>query len=294
MASDNYKKVRLILAAILLVNLAVAILKIITGSIIKSASMVADGIHSLTDGSSNVVGLIGIKIASKPVDEGHPYGHRKYETLSGLFIGVMLVILGIKIIAEAVGRFANPVMPQITAESLIILAITLCINIFISIYEHKQGKKLKSQILISDSLHTRSDIYISIGVLLTLLCVKLGLPPVMDSITSLAVAGFILHASYEIFKSSCDILADGVAIDTEIIRAIAMSFNKVKDTHKIRSRGSHDNVYIDMHIMTEPHMSVEESHKLIHDIEDKIKREINENIQVIIHIEPFREPAEEE
>lgn len=287
MSADIYRKVKQILWIILFANLGVAALKIVIGTIINSSSMTADGFHSLTDGSSNVVGLIGIRLASKPIDEDHPYGHRKFETLTGLFIAGMLFFIGGKIILGAIGRFANPVIPNITIESLIVLLATLCINIFVSVYEYKSGKKLGSQILISDSMHTRSDIYVSIGVLATLICIKMGLPSIIDPIASLVVAGFIAHAAYEIFKDNSDVLVDKAVVDKEKIKDITLSFEQVKDIHNIRSRGSDNDLYIDMHIMTDPDMSIEESHKLIHDIEEKLRDEINKNVQVIAHFEPF-------
>lgn len=287
MGTEVYRKVKQVLWIILLANLGVAALKIMIGIWIKSSSMAADGFHSLTDGSSNIVGLIGIQFASKPVDEDHPYGHRKFETLAGLFIAGMLFFIGGKIIIDAISRFINIVTPDITVESLIILLVTFFVNIFVSTYEYKKGKELKSQILISDSMHTRSDIYVSIGVLMTLLCIKIGLPPIIDPIASLLVAGFIIHAAYEIFKDNGNVLVDKAAVNTEKIKDIALSFEQVKDTHNIRSRGSGDDLHIDMHIMTEPDMSVEESHKLLHSIEDKMREEINENVQVMAHIEPY-------
>lgn len=283
----NFKRIKQVLWIILFANLLVAVFKIVIGSMIKSASMTADGFHSLTDGTSNIIGLIGINFASKPEDEEHPYGHKKFETLAGLFIAGMLLFIGGKIIYSAAVRFVNPVMPNITLESLITLIVTLGINIFVSTYEYNQGKKLKSNILMSDSLHTRSDIYVSIGVIFTLVCVKLGLPPVMDPIASLVVSGFILHAAYEIFKSTSDILVDSAVIDTNRVREISMEFKQVKGIHKIRSRGCENDIYIDMHLLIEPDMSVEESHELIHGIEKKIQNEIDENIQIIAHIEPF-------
>ena len=289
MQENSYKKVMRVLWIILFANLGVAVLKIIIGTIIKSASMTADGYHSLTDGSSNIVGLIGIKIASKPVDEDHPYGHRKFETLSGLFIAAMLVFIGGKIILDAISRFTDPVAPNITVISLIALIITLGVNIFVCTFEYRRGKELGSQILISDSMHTKSDIYVSVGVLVTLICVKMGVPPIIDPIASIVVAGFILHAAYEIFKVSSDVLVDKAAVDTDKVKEIVLGFSQVKDAHNIRSRGSENDLHIDMHIMTEPDMSVEESHKLIHSIEKKLRDEINGGVQVIAHLEPFKE-----
>ncbi len=287
--SSSFRKVKLILLIILSANLIVAILKIVMGNIINSTSMTADGFHSLTDGSSNIVGLVGIHFASKPVDEDHPYGHKKFETLSGLFISAMLILIGGKVVLESANRIFNPVVLDITVESLLVLLLTLCINIFVCLFEYRKGKKLNSQILISDSMHTRSDIYISLGVLVSIICIKLGLPSVIDPIVSIVVSGFIFHTAYEIFMYNSSILVDKAVVDTETIRNIVLSFEQVKDIHKIRSRGSESDLHIDMHIMMEPNISVEASHQLIHLIEERIRQDINDNIHLIAHLEPYRD-----
>lgn len=286
---DNYKKIRKVLWIILLANLLVALLKIVIGRLIKSSSITADGFHSLSDGSSNIVGLIGIGLASKPIDKDHPYGHKKFEVLSGLFIAAMLVFMGGKIIINGIVGFTAPKALSITTESLITILITLFINILVSKYEYSIGKKLNSYILISDSLHTKSDIFVSLGVLTTLIGIKLGLPPIVDSIASLVVAGFILHAAYEIFVSTSGILVDKAILDDEFIKNTISDFSEIKDIHNIRSRGSEDNIYIDMHIMIDPKYSVEDSHVLLHRIENKIREKTNNTTEVIIHVEPYYE-----
>ncbi|GAA3662828.1 cation diffusion facilitator family transporter [Asaccharospora irregularis] len=287
MRNTNYKKVNQVLWGILFANLGVALLKITIGTSIKSASMTADGFHSISDGTSNIVGIIGILLASKPVDKEHPYGHNKFEVISGLFIGGMLLFLSFKIIIESFLRFKTPVVPNITMTSLIVLVITLLINILVCTYEHRIGKKLNSYILVSDSLHTKSDVFVSIGVLMTLVGVKLGLPAIIDPVASLVVAGFILHASYEIFKPTIDVLVDKAIIDEDDIKEVLKEFEIIKSVHKIRSRGSENNVYIDMHIMLDPNVTVEGSHMLNHDIENLIREKINKSAQVIVHIEPY-------
>lgn len=286
---DNYKDVSKVLWIILFANLFVAFLKISIGIIIKSNSMTADGLHSITDGSSNIVGLIGIYFASKPIDEEHPYGHKKYEMIAGIFISIMLIVVGIKVIVEGIQRLINPVKPNVALPYILILLLTISINIFVSIYEYKAGHKLNSQILISDSAHTKSDVFVSIGVLITLISIKLGLPPVIDSIVSFIIAGFIFYAAYEIFKDNSNILLDSAIVDTDRIIEIANNFDSIKDVHKVRSRGSNNDIHIDMHIMTDPELSVENSHELSHLLETKIKEEINPNLQLIVHIEPYKE-----
>ncbi|HBF1268510.1 TPA: cation transporter [Clostridioides difficile] len=284
---DNYKKVKQVLWIILFANFAVALLKIIIGNQIKSYSMTADGFHSLSDGASNIVGLIGIFFASKPKDKNHPYGHKKFEIITNLFISGMLFVIAIKIILSAVLRIANPVVPAITIESLIALIITLFINIFVCMYEYRIGTKLNSYVLISDSLHTRSDIFVSLGVLVTLVGVKLGFPVIIESIVPIIISAFIIYSAYGIFRPSIGILVDRVAVDEDYIKEIVFEFNEVRDVHNIRSRGSKSSIYIDMHVMVDPFISVEQSHDLTHKIEKQIQEEINENAQVIVHIEPF-------
>ena len=284
---DNYKQVSKVLWIILFANLFVAFVKIGLGLFMDSNSMAADGFHSLTDGSSNIVGLIGIYFASKPVDEEHPYGHKKYEMIAGVFISVMLVIVGVKVIIDGIYRLINPVVPDVILPYILILIITIAINIMVSVYENNKGHELNSQILISDSLHTRSDIFVSIGVLLTLICVKLGLPAIIDSIASLIIAVFIFHSAYEIFKDNSYILIDTAIVDAEQVTEIAKSFDYIKDVHNVRSRGTKNDMYIDMHVMTAPNLSVEESHDLVHQLEEKIRNEINKNTQVIVHVEPY-------
>lgn len=283
----NYKKVKFVLWIILFANLGVAITKIVVGYLINSASLSTDGVHSLSDGLSNVVGLIGITIASMPVDKEHPYGHKKCEIIASLFIGGMLLFLGLKTLFAGFSRFINPSELNITLISLISLILTVCINIFVTIYERKKGEEYKSFILISDSIHTKSDIFISVGVLLSLIGIKLGLPQIIDPIISIVISLFILKASYEIFKESIGILLDKAVVGEEKITEILNSFDEIKNIHKIRSRGSANDIYVDMHIMIDANTTTEEAHSLSHNIEKEIKNKINPNCQVIIHVEPY-------
>lgn len=289
MKDDNSNKIRKVLWIILAANFLVAAVKLVVGEFIKSASLTADGFHSLTDGSSNIVGLIGIRLAAKPVDKDHPYGHRKYETFAGLFIGIMLTIIGGRTLYSAAVGLRNPNNPAVSSECLIALIITLIINILVAVIEYRQGRKLKSQVLVSDSMHTRSDIFISVGVIVTLICIKLGLPAIVDPIASLVVVCFIFASAWEIFKSCSDVLLDKAIIDDEKILSVISEFSEVRGVHKIRSRGTGKDIYVDMHILTEPDMSVEDSHKLIHSIEKEMQKEIDGDIQAIIHIEPYYE-----
>ena len=284
---DKYEKVKNILLFILVANLAVTVMKIVVGSLTNSSSVLADGFHSLSDSASNIVGIVGISIAARPKDKTHPYGHTKFEMLSSLFIGMMMVFIALKIVAEAILQIKNPESLNMTTISFVILIITLIINIIVTKYEYSVGKKVNSYILVSDSLHTKSDVYVSLGVLITLICIKLGFPVIIDKLVSFVVGIFILHGAYEIFKSTISILVDSAVIDENIIREIVVEFSEIKYIKNIRSRGCENNIYIDMDIMVEPDMTVEKSHELTHNIENTMREKLNKNIQVATHIEPF-------
>lgn len=284
---DKYKKVKNILLFILVANLAVTVMKIVVGSLTNSSSVLADGFHSLSDSASNIVGIVGISIAARPKDKTHPYGHTKFEMLSSLFIGMMMVFIALKIVAEAILQIKNPESLNMTTISFVILIITLIINIIVTKYEYSVGKKVNSYILVSDSLHTKSDVYVSLGVLITLICIKLGFPVIIDKLVSFVVGIFILHGAYEIFKSTISILVDSAVIDENIIREIVVEFSEIKYIKNIRSRGCENDIYIDMDIMVEPDMTVEKSHELTHNIENTMREKLNKNIQVAAHIEPF-------
>ena len=287
MPQDSSHQVKTVLWLILAANCLVALTKIGIGVSIQSSSMTADGYHSLTDGISNVVGLIGISLAAKPVDSDHPYGHKKFEFLTGLFIGGMLLVITVNILKEAIAKILEPAVPQFGGETLAALVATLVVNILVSVYENRQGHKLGSYILIADSLHTRSDIYVTLGVLLTLIGIKLGAPPFLDPLASIIVAGFIAHAAVNIIKSTSAILVDQAAVDLALIENVTMTFPQVKNVHDIRSRGSECALFIDMHIIViDPEMSIAAAHELVHAIEAKLKAEINPSLQVLIHIEP--------
>jgi len=266
----------------------VAIFKIIIGIATKSTSITADAFTSVADGLSNVIAVLGIYFASKPEDEQHPYGHAKIETVASLLIGLFLAYTGIKVMMEAVDKIKNPVHPDITAVSIVVMIFTLIVNGFVSYYEQKKGEELGSSILVSDALHTRSDIYVTIGVLITLFLIKTGAPVILDSIASIIISLLIFKTAYDVFVENTNVLIDARVVDNELIKeTVFKNYESVKEIHKIRSRGTQNNIFIDMHVQVDPDMNVRQSHTLMHDIEKTIQKDINSNAHVIIHIEPY-------
>jgi len=279
------------LVCVLFLNWGVAAAKLLYGWITRSASMTADGFHSFSDGSSNIIGLIGIWIASRPIDKTHPYGHKKFETLTSIGISIFLFIVCINVVREGILRFLHPVIPQVNIISFLVMGITLAINIAVMIYEKRMGVVLKSDILISDALHTRADILTSFSVIITLIGIKFGFP-ILDAIATLVISGFIAHAAVDILKESSRVLSDGVAIPIEEIKRIVLSIRGVEECHQIRSRGRGDDIHIDLHVLVDPEMHMHRAHHLSYAIENKIKRDFHGVTDVVVHMEPFEKKGE--
>ena len=170
--SGNYKKILNLLIVILFANFFVCAVKIIIGITTGCLSLQADGFHSLADGASNVAGIIGILISSRPSDFKHPYGHKKFEVITCLFIGLMLGYLCIMVAVAGITALFNTNTPSFTPFELAAAASTIFINIIVSVTEYKLGKKWDSPVLVADSIHTKSDILISSGVLAGIIAVR--------------------------------------------------------------------------------------------------------------------------
>jgi cation diffusion facilitator family transporter len=271
---------------VLFLNWGVALAKIVFGIISRSASMTADGFHSFSDGASNIVGLVGIAFASRPKDEDHPYGHKKFETFFSLGIAFMLGLVCVELVQEGIQRLRNPGIPEVSILSFVVMFGTMIVNILVMKYEYRKGKALQSDILVSDSMHTKADIFTSISVIVSLVAVKMGFP-ILDAITTLVIAVFIAHAAYEIIKDGCRTLCDETVIkDTRQIETIVLGVNGVKACHKIRSRGRKDDVNLDLHVHLDPNLSLEKTHQISHEIERIIKASMIEVSEVIVHMEP--------
>ncbi|MBI5206357.1 MAG: cation transporter [Candidatus Firestonebacteria bacterium] len=283
---DHYKNIRYVFILTLIFNWAVALAKIYYGFFSNCISMSADGFHSLSDGASNIIGIIGIHFASQPVDTDHPYGHKKYETLFSMGIALLLFLLAFNLIIKGINQLNNPVIPKIDMISFVIMIITMLVNIIVMKYEYKKGKQLGSDLLTSDAMHTKADILTSLSVIISLIFIKSGYP-IIDPISTIVISIFIAFAGYNIIKKGSQTLCDTQAIvDVKKIFDIVLKIDGVKTCHKIRTRGRLDDIHIDMHVQVNPDMHIDNAHKICYKIENSIKKEIPEITDVIIHIEP--------
>jgi cation diffusion facilitator family transporter len=274
-----------VLSRVLVFNLAVAAAKLILGYATGAVSVVSDGYHSIADSGSNVMGLIGLQYSRKPPDLDHPYGHRKFETLAAGGIFVFLLVAVVEIGRTALKRLASPAPPQVTWISFAVMFVTLGVNLAVVRYEASAGRRLNSELLLADAVHTRSDVFATVGVLFSLLVVWLG-HPLLDPVAGVAIAVLIAHTSYEIARDMTGILADRVVIDEEQIRQAVMGVPEVLGCHHIRTRGALDHVFLDLHVWLPADARLREAHRVSHVVKDRLMERFPQIADAIIHIEP--------
>jgi cation diffusion facilitator family transporter len=285
----RHQEVSRVLARVLILNLLVAGAKLILGYATGAVSIVSDGFHSLADSASNIIGLVGLRAAGKPPDADHPYGHRKFETLAAGAIFIFLVVAVMEIGRTAIARLADPVPPDVGWLSFAVMTATLAINLGVVRYEAGRGRALKSELLLADAVHTRSDVFATIGVLISLAAVALGYP-LLDPIAGVAIAVLIGRTSFEIARDTSSILSDRMVIDEDVIRGVVMTVPEVLGCHHIRTRGSLDHVFLDLHVWLPPAMPLTQAHTLSHIVKDRLMARFPQIHDAIIHIEPPPEP----
>ncbi len=290
--SDRARQISTVLWVTLVLNLAVAVLKVLWGLATRCMAITADGVHSFSDGASNVIGLIAIRIAGHPADRDHPYGHQKFETLASVVLAFMLTVVAFGIMRESIVGFLEKRTPEVTPASFFLMAFTFIVNLFVVWYERKKGRALQSDLLISDSWHTVTDVFVTLGVFAALAAIQFGVPGA-DSVFSFAIAIVILVTAFLILKHSMDVLVDRAVIETGQIEKIVRAVEGVRDCHEVRTRGRKDSVYVDLHVLVDDRMTVIDSHHLANIIEHNVREGIPGVCDVVVHIEPISHGHEE-
>lgn len=276
-----------VLLIVSVLNLLSFSIKLGLGIYASSNAVIADAYHSLGDLLANFVGIIAIKLSYKPSDHIRSYGYEKIENLASIIISFVLFFTGIRVIKNAFVALNNPRDVNIDTISILIMASTLIINISVVAYERYQGKKLKSSFLITDSTHTLSDIYITVGVIINMIVISLGFSSKIDTIVSVAIGFIIIKAGLEIFLKATTILIDSSIIDSDELEKIISNFPEVKEVHNVKNRGNEINLYVEGHVMFDENMTVYDAHELLESIESKIRESYEYNFNFNFHVEPY-------
>jgi cation diffusion facilitator family transporter len=286
--SDRTAAVRRVLWGLLFANLAVVAAKGIIGLTAGSLAVLGDALHSGVDAFNNVLGIVVVGVASKAPDEDHPYGHGKFETLGALTIVGFMSITCFELVRDAVGRLVSQrPAPVLSDLQLAILLVTLAVNVAVAWYENRRGRELQSELLLADAAHTRADVFITIGVLISLLFARRGWWWV-DPALAVLIALFIVRIAFRIFRRVVPVLVDATSIPTDTIRAMAESVAGVRGAYSIRSRGGDGGSvrYAEVTIAVDGSANVAAAHEIADQVEARLKRDLH-LAEVTVHVEPW-------
>jgi cation diffusion facilitator family transporter len=198
---------------------------------------------------------------------------------------VFLILVLVEVLRAAASRLLHGGTPRVFPEGIGLMAVTLVVNLFVVSYELRQGHRLKSEVLLADAKHTRSDVLTSGAVLGALFGVWFGYP-LLDPMAALLVAGFIGHACWSIAQEASRILSDETMMDEREVRQVIQSVPGVLGCEKIRTRGSSDYVFLDLHLWLDRNMPLFQAHETSHVVKDKLMANFPQLMDVVIHIEP--------
>lgn len=284
---SNRDEIHQVLVVTLFLNVVVAVCKILIGIWSGVLSVSADGVHSLVDASSNVIALFAHRIAQRPPDADHPYGHSRFETVAALGIGAFLLLTAFELISVALDRLrqggAAPVIAPIT---FVVMIATLGVNLFVTTYELRAARRLGSELLAADAAHTRSDVFVTVSVLISMVCVVLFRWAWADIVTTVVIVGFILHAAWEVLSKTGRVLVDTAPYPPDQLAAWVEALPSVEHVIRARSRGSLDAAQIDIDVQVAPEMTAAQTQSISDAIRDELATKVYGLREVEVHFVP--------
>lgn len=274
----------------ILANTGLSLLKLLAGILAHSSAMISDAIHSASDVFSTVVVIIGIRLASKEPDREHPYGHERLECVAAIVLAIVLLITGLGIGADALGKimkgnYDNLQTPGVPALIAAILSIAVKEGMYW--YTRFYAIKIDSSALMADAWHHRSDAFSSIGALIGIAGARLGYP-IMDSVASLVIFLFIVKAAYDIFKDALDKMVDH-SCDEETEKAIyacVMKNEKVLGIDLLQTRIFGNKIYVDVEIAADGSYTLREAHTIAEAVHEDIEKNFPKVKHIMIHVNP--------
>lgn len=268
-------------------NALLFVFKLIAGIFAGSVSVTADAVNNLSDASSSIVSLIGFKLSQRPADEKHPYGHGRYEYLAGLFVAVMIIVIGVELLHQSIGKIIHPSAVNFTTLSIVILICSILVKLWMMFFNLKIGKKINSKTLIATAADSRNDVVSTLAVLIGAVAAKLwGVQ--LDGWIGTAVAVFVVVSGVLMVKETLDPVL-GKAPDKETVENIRkkiMEYDGVLGTHDLMV---HDygvgRQFASVHVEMSAEGDAIEKHEII----DSIERDFleNEGLHMIVHYDPI-------
>jgi cation diffusion facilitator family transporter len=286
-ANIRYKKAKKITIIGAIVNIFLGAIKVLGGILFKSHGLLADGIHSFSDLISDALVLIASKYGSQDADDLHTYGHQRIETAATMLLSIILIFAGIGIAWDALSLIFQDKAQTPEISSVAIAIISVGLNEVLYHLTLKTGNSINSHLLIANAWHHRSDAASSIIVLLGIIGSIYGLQ-FLDSLAAVIIAGMIVKMGIDYGLNSIKELVDtGVSKDKILeIEKTIYSIDGVKKIHQFRNRMMGKDIFIDLHILVDPFISVSEGHHIAFKVHEKLVKNFNEIQDVTIHVDP--------
>ncbi len=287
---DNAKYAIQVSVVTIIINILLSLIKFIAGILGASSALISDAFHSLSDVLGTIVVIIGVKIASAKSDKEHPYGHERFEPiaamlLAGFLLGTGVIIAYVAIINIYNGTYKIASIPTDLALYAAVISILLKEGMYW--YTRNAAKKIKSDILMADAWHHRSDSLSSFGSLVGIFGAQMGYP-ILDPLAALFISLFIFKVSYDIFISTIDKITDR-ACDEETILAIRNNINEDKDIIRLdllKTRLFGDKIYVDVEISVSPFLSLIDAHAIAERVHDKLEEDFPDIKHCMVHVNP--------
>jgi cation diffusion facilitator family transporter len=276
-------------------NGALVVLKLVVGFVTGAVSVFSEALHSGLDLVAAVIALLAVRAAARSADERHPYGHGKFENISGAIEALLIFVAAGWIVYEAIDKLRHPSPLQALGWAVAVMLFSATVNAVVARMLFRCGRETQSVALLADGWHLLTDVFTSVGVMIALAVIMLGkrlLPGVslgwVDPVAAIAVALLIVKAAWDLTRQSMHDLLDTSlpAEEREWIGKVVTDFGPaVCGFHGLRTRQAGPVRYIELHLLVAANMSVEDSHALVHRLTDRI-RERFASAQVIAHVEP--------
>jgi cation diffusion facilitator family transporter len=272
----------------LLVNIVMAIIKFVAGWLGHSQALIADAVESMTDIGGSLIVLGGLRIAERPPDQTHPYGHGKAEPIAALVVSMMLIAAGIGVAWSAIHEIINPQQSP-AAFTLWVLIGVVVIKESLFQFGRRISTKSGSGAVLADAWHHRSDALTSLAAAIGISVALIGGPEyaIADGLAALFASGIILFNAVRIAMTPMQELMDAVPVELiEQVRSIAAAVPGVKEIEKLQARKSGTRYWVDMHVQVDPLMSVRDGHAVAHAVKDAVRNAFPQVHDVLIHVEP--------
>lgn len=282
------------------VNLVLSLLKLVAGVFGRSGAMIADAVHSFSDLATDIVVIVFARISAKPRDDGHDYGHGKYETLATILISIALGIVGVGILADSIRAIRvvidGGLLPRPGLIALVAAVLSIAAKEILYRYTVREGRAIDSPSVVANAWHHRSDALSSLGTLAGIGCAYfLGQRwRIADPIAALVVAVFIFKVAFDLIRTGLgELLERSLPDETEQeILGIVTADPEVGEPHNLRTRRIGAAIAVEVHVRVDGAMSVARSHELTVDIERRLRARFGQGTIISIHVEPVKCPAE--